>query len=201
MIIFDIKTGPLADEVGLPLFLKFDNEWVEMALDKAALNPLAGQVLAIGYWDTDGGGLLSRDEVTLDIDFEREMISRFWEKYRLCRDNGVLLVGHNIAHFDVPFLLRRSWLLGLETPRTVIDRGRYIESRTFTDMMDLWSCGTYKFVSLDALAQAMGIGGKPEGVDGGMFAKLLETDRAAAEKYLRNDLETALKIAERMGLV
>ena len=67
--------------------------------------------------------------------------------------------------------------------------------------MKVWACGQYgKHASLDSLAVAMGVGGKPEGIDGAMFAELLESDPKVARAYLENDLRMTAAVAERMGL-
>lgn len=170
-------------------------EWWQKIVGKAALSPITGQVLAIGYQSTDTGKSI------LDIGEETKLVHQFWFLYKNWRTNNRLAVGHNIFGFDLPFLVRRSWLLGEDVPPELFDRGRFIEQKTFVDTMKLWSCGSHDMIGLGNLAGLLGIGGKPEGVDGGMFAELLKTDRPKAEAYLRNDLEMTAKVAERMGLI
>lgn len=169
--------------------------WTEFK-SRAALSPLTGRVLAIGYFSTDTGNVI------LDIeDDEVGMLGRFWGQYKKCKAAARKMVGHNINFFDVPFLMRRSWLLGYDVPQAVFDRGRWIDSTTLVDTMQLWGCGGRDPVKLDVLARAFGVGQKPEGVDGAMFAELLKTDEKKAREYLANDLEMTAAVAARMGVL
>ena len=125
--------------------------------------------------------------------------------YRKCKRESRKLVGHNCNQFDVPFVVRRSWLFGIDIPESVFDRGRWLDQAVFADTMQIWAAGTREWAKLDSLARAFEIGGKPEGMDGSMFWKLIasecEDDRQRAEEYLANDLRMTRAIAERMGLV
>lgn len=221
MIVFDIETGPLARDAILASLPPFDPESVKTgnlgpekaaakakfaeedyytkAVERAALSPLTGQVLAIGYLASGAPSVL--DVVGNENGFtESLVIEHFWLRCRKAIDDNERLIGHNIFGFDLPFLLRRSWILGIEVPDGVI-HGRHLSDRLFRDTMQIWGCGTRdSFVSLDTLVKAFGVGGKPEGVHGGMFAGLLETDRKAALDYLRNDLEMTAAVAAKMGL-
>lgn len=169
--------------------------WWAKVKERAPLDPLTGRVLAIGYYSTD------TEQTCLDIqDDEATMLTHFWARYRQVRGSRQL-VGHNIFGFDIPFLVKRSWLLELDVPRALFSRGRWIDNETFADTMLLWSAGGRVSGKLDVLAQAMGVGAKPEGVDGAMFARLLDENREAAKAYLRNDLYMTCHVAQRMGLV
>lgn len=169
-------------------------EWWASTVGSAALSPLTGRILAIGYLSTD------TDALALDIGDEEPMLRRFWKQYEKCKSEGRLLVGHNITAFDVPFIIRRSWIHGMSIPAGVIERNR-IDHKVFVDTMHTWSCGNREMISLDSLCRAFGVQGKPEGVDGSMFADLLKADREKAEYYLTNDLNMTVRVAEQMGIV
>lgn len=172
------------------------NEWWEGVKRSAALSPLTGRVLAVGYFSTDTGNTM------LDIDEdEAGMLGRFWGQYTKAKQAGRKMVGHNIHGFDVPFLARRAWMLGYDIPAGVLDRGKWLDTTTFVDTMQLWGFGNREAVKLDTLARAMDAGGKPDGIDGGMFAELLKSDPAKAREYLANDLQMTAKVAAKMGVV
>lgn len=246
MIVFDIETGPLPDDVLLTRVSAFEapphpgefdqsavrvgnikdpakikekieaakeaheaavkryeadvaaakSAWWSDAKSRAALSPLTGRVLAVGYHSTDTG----KTQIDIDGD-ETGMINRFWGQYRKVKAAGRQLVGHNIYGFDIPFLMRRCWLLGCDSPAAVVERGRWIDSTTLVDTMTLWGCGQRDPVKLDVLAKAFGVGGKPDGVDGSMFADLLADNPIQAIEYLTNDLQMTAKVAARMGVV
>lgn len=206
---FDIETGPLED---LPPFdrgtVKLGNlkdpvkiaEKIAQAeveyREKAALSALTGQVLCIGIMEAgEEPALLTGDESSDDR--EAELLGEFWRLVSL--DPSDTWAGHYSNAFDLPFLYRRSLILGVDVPDFVINRrGHWSES--FVDLMDVWRCGDRQlFVKLDALAAAFGIPGKTAGVDGADFARLWKEERPLAVEYAKNDARVTLEIAMRMG--
>lgn len=168
-------------------------------VNRAALSPVTGQVLAIGYWSKAAGCKIQGQGETLD---ERQLLANFWQRYRACRSENRRMVGFNIFRFDLPFMARRSWYLGVDVPDTLTDQtGRYFD-RTFVDLYARWQCGVYgESIRLDDLARFFGVGGKPDGICGADFGRLYAEDRTAAIEYLRNDLLITSGCAARMGYV
>lgn len=170
-------------------------DYIAGVKDKAALSALTGRVLAIGYYGTHDGevevDVLHPDNVT-----EAAVLIRFWAYFE-ASDEHTRFIGHNIHGFDLPFLIQRSWLLGVEVPRGVI-KGRFF-SEKFVDTMAVWACGrqgSNGMAKLDDLAKAFGVGAKNG--SGAMFAELLEKDRTAALEYLKNDIAITYEVAKRM---
>ncbi len=254
MIVFDIETGPLADEQLRPLcpefvpsphpgefdpsavkvgnlkdaakiqekieaarqahqelISDFDRQveaaraahWAEF-VGKAPLSALTGRVLAIGY-RSERATVIHHLDDTADTG-EAGLIAQFWLRYRKSKGDRRPLVGHNIAGFDIPFLVRRSWLLEIDVPDGVLDANwRYLD-RTFIDTMQRWQAGNYRdqYVKLDALGKALGLGGKTEGVDGADFHRLYfgaAEERAKSLEYLARDVELTWLVAQRLGIV
>lgn len=204
-IIFDIETGSLPTseiERFCPQFEAPSNykdaakieayiagkksEW----LDRTALSPVTGRVLAIGY--QTGGNFYDFAE-----DDEAENLAAFWD---LITEHGVVtsrLIGFNSNAFDIPFLIRRSWKLGVSVPS--LYRGRYLGNE-FVDLMDIWKCGNRdQSISLNDLAKFLNVGEKSG--DGKNFQKLWETDRKVALAYLENDIRLIARCAEHLGLL
>lgn len=224
-IIFDIETGPASDEVITELFVpktmaEFigDRNWKEetkqakyaeylaSARDEfkrsAALSALSGQVLAIGYKTAEkktihGQGETGANGIVLT---EHAILTRFWQLYQQSRQASNNMIGFNIADFDIPFLVRRSIVLGISVPKCLFAQGKYLDS-LFVDLRKVWQAGQYNGVgSLDAICRACGIGAKTEGVDGSMFCELWNggsEKRAIARQYLFNDLDMTWELASR----
>lgn len=173
--------------------------------DRCALSPLTGHVLAVGWME----GADTRDCFCVGDEFTSEtgqpvvIIDENWlieYVWRTLADvKSAPFVGHNIFGFDLPFLIRRSWLLGIDVPDH-IRNGRYW-SPIFVDLMDVWGCGSREMVALDTLAKACGLAGKPDGINGGMFAELLRTNRPQAIAYLKNDLAMTWGVASQLQVV
>lgn len=138
-------------------------------LDKAALNAETGRVVTIGYLpvgEPDVSAYLD------DADFdEKRLLRRFWSGYeKVVRRRG-RIVGWNSNGFDIPYLIKRSWIVGVPVPPGVF-RGKWI-SDTFLDLMQVWSVHEFKkFVKLDACARVLGLGNKTDqACCGAEFAK------------------------------
>lgn len=173
-------------------------------LDKAALSPVTGCVLAVGVRSLRDGKCNIIGSKPEEQD-EQVILETCWMNFGKWRSQERKLIGHNILGFDLPFLIRRSWILGVDVPKWVRD-GRYFD-RCFVDTLELWLCGQRVGsceASLGVVGQAFGLGGKTEGMDGGDFARLWNgsaEEREQAKQYLLRDLELTANVAQRMGCV
>lgn len=166
-------------------------EW----LQRAALSPLTGKIVAIGFKKP------KEDPLLMVEDSESQMLRYFWMRYEDASDTMSQFIGHNILGFDLPFIIRRSWAHGIPVPPTV-NSGRYLNDRRFIDTMLAFQCGnrTEKFHGLDTVAQFMGFAGKTEKIGADWFA-IFQSDPERALNYLKADLQAVEDISERMGLL
>jgi hypothetical protein len=177
--------------------------WREF-VDRAALSPLTGRVLLIGMLQPLGHTSYFYEPT------EAEFLGLFWEHVEAHLADKRPLIGHNSNSFDLPFLVRRSWYLGVPVP-AAIRLGRYWHP-LFRDTMEQWNCGARDFVKLNALGKFFGVGQKTEGVNGGDFHRLWfgqmpadqwgtpEQQRAKAIEYNGQDLRLTAAVAARMGM-
>ena len=163
-------------------------------LSDCALDPVTGQVLAIGYLRGETGVI---DHVAAGG--EARLLENFWGTWwDSAKRNSAPMIGFNIHGFDLPFLVRRSWLLNVEVPGDVLPDGRYW-SRLFVDLMVKWNFGQRAFVKLDRVAAYFG--GPRKSGSGADFARLYLEDQVAALKYLEQDLRVTADVARRMGVI
>lgn len=214
MIFFDIETESLTAEELLARQPKFgaranikDPEKIEADIeakkkswaDKAALDPYSGRVIAIGHVKDDADIIC--DHFNGVSKMEREIIDDFWEMYR---DNpNHMLCGFNILNFDIPFLVRRSFALGVPVPRDVNGVFNFASTNSrrmgprFLDLMDFWRLGNFQDrISLSNLAIHCGF--QPKEGSGKDFAGLLRSDIKEAYRYLKNDVMLVRSIYNRV---
>jgi len=163
---------------------------IEQALADAALSPLTGMVLAIG--------VLTDDETTIFDAPEDFLLQAFWTYFTAHRNRGLeQWVGFNSSGFDWPFLVKRSWIVGVKPARIFDDRGYLPDS--LIDLRKVWCCGDRQaHGSLDVLCRLMGLGSKTgSGADFGKLYLDMKTREQALE-YLRNDLALTRKLGERI---
>ena len=218
-LFFDVETGPRPEEELLAVYHEKTLDEFAAACDKrwkpetvaekfeqyrktawddfvgrAALSATTGRVLLIGAlsngvfeWQGD--------------DDEAKNLTEFWSLVENVIASKCRIIGHNSNSFDLPFLSRRSWLLGVPIPREV-RQGRYWNP-LFLDTMDAWSFGAREYTSLNDIGRYFGVGQKTEGICGGDFARLWfgsPAERKAALEYNENDLRLTAAIAAKMGL-
>lgn len=207
MNFFDIETEPLPDEelaLVKPAFsaprswkdpIKIAAEIAEKEAawkENAALSAVTGRVLAIGiivdgvfrmidprFWAADG----ESNEAAVIRDFWSATMAAKW-------------CGFNCFKFDLPFLIRRSWKLGVEVPGFVRD-GRWWGSR-FVDLREIWQLGDREAGGgLDELSRFFGHGQKLG--SGANFAKLYHESPDLALEYLEQDLRLTQALYRRIG--
>jgi hypothetical protein len=187
-----VKLGNIIDET--KMFARIEkarNEYERNLIDRAALNATTGTVLAIGTYD-----VRENHYEMIHGKPESELLLDWWTELNSFDEGcSARFVGFNILGFDLPFLLRRSWALGIPVPFWVFD-GRYFHRR-FADMMQHWQLGNRQdHISLDKLARFLGLPGKShEGKD---FANLYANNQQQAIDYLKNDLKLTADIALKM---
>lgn len=170
---------------------------------RAALSATTGRVIVIGYLDRVATQIFSPQAGF----YEGTLIQHFWDFVAMYPGP---LIGFNIFGFDLPFLVRRSWILGVPVPPCVFagdGKWRSWNTSLFIDVAAEWTFrNRTEFISLDELGRAMGLGGKADGeVTGENFYEYWlseeEPKHALALEYIYRDLDLPIKIAERMGLI
>ena len=220
---FDIETGPLPEpqlrelyreptlekfiascpsnwkrETAIAKYPEAKAKGWEEFVDRAALDATTGRVVAIGVV------LPGEHASIIGNDSEAETLDEFWANVADCVRWSMPLIGFNIEHFDLPFLIRRSWINRVTVPAG-LKTGRYWLN-IIIDLMTVWQQGSRELVSLDTLCKAFGLPGKIKSVDGvpvdgASFARLWAENRPVAEKYLLGDLAPLAELAKRMGVI
>ena len=173
--------------------------------DRAALSPLTGRVLAVGWWNPDTPDsyaayiLEGKESVS-----EKEVIEHFLSLADAMLSDGGSLVGHNIIGFDLPFLLRRGLKYGIRPPKTITNALSQYRPANLIDTMREWQFGNRAegFVKLDQLAAFFGT--RRKNGDGADFHKKFfgtPEERQEALEYLNNDVSMTTEVAEKMGLI
>lgn len=167
------------------------NEQRERWTQDCALSALTGRILAVG---------MLHEQVSILTDNESSIVDSALQTVAFKLREGGLVVGFYIRTFDIPFLIRRAWALGVRVPLGLRE-GRFLHS-SIVDLAELWACGSRDprdRVSLANLAKHLSIGIKSG--SGADFAELWATNRDQALEYLRNDLKLTRKAYDvMMGL-
>jgi len=164
------------------------------AVAKTSFDPAFGHICCIGYAVGDGEvKSLSAETVEQETDIIRAFYADLPQMGLAC------FIGHNVAAFDMRFILCRSIVLGIRIPN-IIPRDIKPWSDTIFDTMTSWA-GARGTISQDRLCEALGLSGKGD-FDGSMVAQAWangEHERIAA--YCKSDVETVRAIHGRFVAV
>jgi hypothetical protein len=166
-------------------------------LERAALSPLTGRVMAIGLKGTIndlGLEIHEGDEEAILLNFGSLLFNEF--NFYITQPR---LKGWNIRGFDIPFLITRGWKYEIKFPKWMTEKAAFGQPPFVEDLMDTFKAGDYRapYVSLDTAARFLGLEGKlGSGKD---FASLYHSDKAAALAYLRRDVELLEEIDRRIN--
>lgn len=212
LLVVDIETIPNMDVVGFLPEPKADGRLTDAgkiasdierkkqdAVDRMGLDPNLARICVIGYAEsTVEGPARSWDsflKATSD-DAEREVLHEFWAQAQDCDKLGTF----NGAEFDIPFILRRSWLLGVRPTRTfetvpwrcATGEANHIDARLVLSGGDARAKGT-----LDLYGKLKLGCGKTDGMDGSQVWGFWQAGRSDEVRvYCRNDCVMALGLIE-----
>lgn len=165
------------------------------AIDRCGLDPDLCRIVALGSGEAEGGDsvIICRDEET-----EAATLAAFWK--RVVNAAGVVrpLVSFNGFGYDLPVLMRRSQLLGVEHPVLSLDKYR----SSHIDLMQklTWN-GAIKAHKLSFYASRFGWP-TVDSVDGSQIAELVKAgDWKSVESHCLNDLAQTRFIAQKLKLI
>jgi len=204
LLFLDIETipGPIkpdVSEVKVPANYKdeakiraYQEEHLEEAWRRQALDSMSGSIICIGYALEDGPvtTFCVEDEAKVVSDFAAlvgELQGRYSEPLNWC--------GWNIATFDLPWLWRKAVKYGLARLRNAIPRDNHYGM--IVDLMRVWAADYQDRSSLSKVAAFLGI--PHDGGNGSEIHDLwLSGELDAIAAHCRRDIETTRAIWERI---
>lgn len=169
---------------------------------KTGLKGISGEICSVA-WALDSGeprSLIRRsgepEALLLQTFFdqvfdEAEEMSDGWPRFQW--------IGHNLLGFDLRMLTQRCWVGNVQPRFPIPVDDRHGKGSVF-DTMVAW-CGQYgtdRYVSQDALAQALGLEGKA-GIDGSMVWDLYQMQEyQQIQDYNEDDVRTVMNMYRRL---
>jgi len=149
---------------------------------KLSVNPMTLQIVSLQMMDDSGFCKSSNDE--------REMLELFWQEAAFTD----LFIGHNILGFDLPAIMLRSIIHGIE-PCKKISLKKYSTKPVFDTMHVLGNWSNY--ISLDNACKRFGIEGKT-GDGSQVYEKWNADEYEWIHEYCRADVVKTKQIYNKM---
>ena len=132
-----------------------------------ATNPNFGQIVVIGlqYNRMDG----ATQSISIQNTNEKALLERFWQ---VIKDKNVIFISYNGLNFDIPFIIRRSMIHGIEiTNRDFLQLKRFSKNPHFDVKLVLGDWDKFAPGTLELFADLFNI---PTPKDGEVNAKSVE---------------------------
>lgn len=164
------------------------------AVAKTSFDPAHGHICTIAWGFEDEEIDVAHAET---VDQEADVLRAFFSAMNAF--HRVTFVGHYIGGFDLRFILCRAVVLGVNIPACIPRDPKPWDNRMF-DTMTAWA-GSRGTVSMDNLAQALGLEGKG-GFDGSMVAEAWANgEHQKIAEYCAHDVEVTRNIWGRFQAV
>ncbi|HTO17246.1 MAG TPA: 3'-5' exonuclease [Edaphocola sp.] len=114
----------------------------------------------------------------------------------------IILCGHNIKEFDLPYICRRALVHGIPLPKSLKLSGLKPWQILHQDTLELWRFGDYKhYTSLDLLAQILNIPSSKTDIDGSEVNNVYwnENDLQRISDYCAKDIFTTALVYLRLS--
>lgn len=184
----------------------------EVYLSKAGLYPEYGKIvcIAFGWIEFDENknpikklyNIIGMDEKEI-LNKIQIQLNGFHKK-----NPNLILCGHNIVEFDIPFLVKRMIKHEVSVPQLlqIAITGKPWEIKV-TDTMKDWKMGTSKFLSLDTICEFLNIPSSKQGDVNGSnlgeyFWNSLDDEKTKLNKiatYCRGDVSVVMDLALRLS--
>lgn len=162
---------------------------MEEQIEKAALDADYGRIVAIGIQEDDEP-VESWVANSSQIGDEKDALIWFWGKLKL---HAGYCCGYNIIGFDLPYLMRRSFDLGVWLPVNP-DLSRYRTRPTLDLMMVLYNWSGYK--SLKFVAERYGLDNPLPELKGSQVKNM---DAETLKAYVENDVLLVHQLYSKMS--
>ncbi len=202
IITIDIETLPTNEHFETRLFWETEEEFRKTALDANL-----GRILCIGYSEQNEFGAITDHgcfgwcETARDFEIDEQiLLTEFWQCLSGFNTSHDLIIGHNIMDFDLPFIVQRSIINGVN-PTVDFYFGKYRTAPIF-DTMRVWDCWKWGGkTSLKKLAFALGLENpKAGGIDGSnLYEAYLEGKFEEIYKYCMRDVKVTRNIWRKMN--
>lgn len=131
-------------------------------------------------------------------DDEKELLLEFHELlHRWGSEGQKYLCAHNGKDFDFPYLCRRMIIHEMKIPSILNLSGKKPWEVQHIDTMELWKFGEYKnFISLNLLAQTLGIPTPKDDIDGSQVGEIywVQGDLPRIVTYCQKDVATVAQV-------
>lgn len=168
---------------------------------KSSLEAEFSKVICVSFGSFNEHG--EKEYISFYGDNEIEILEKTSIVLSNAQKKGMLLCGHNIKGFDIPFLCKRFVYNKKTLPESIRVFGKKPWEISHLDTSEIFSFGSWtqqKYLSLDLLSSAMGIKSSKGNIDGSKVNKAYWSGSIEEiKKYCEEDVRVVMEVME--GLI
>src|SRR5690606_21163761 len=150
--------------------------------------------IGLGFLHEEEDQTVVRLKAVADED-EKSLLQSFCKLLNTFEDKNkeVILCGHNIKEFDLPYICRRLLVNGMDLPPSLQLSGLKPWQITHQDTLELWRFGDYKhYTSLELMAAVLNVPSSKSDIDGSEVSRVYweEKNLSRIAKYCLQDVYT-----------
>lgn len=200
VVFIDIETARVVKELKIdtPLFDSWaytksrenlsNDEIIATFKQEAGLYAEFGRIVCISIGKIQDGGLKLH---TYNQESEKELLEVFNKQMRtmLASNPKLVLCGHAVKGFDVPYIFKRSLINGIEPVSLIDNADQKPWDVTHVDTKDLWRGTSFRPSSLINIAVAFGLPSPKDDISGAEVGDLYWSDEPKRIKRISNYCE------------
>ncbi len=139
---------------------------------------------------------LPKDEYAGGVMEEASVIAQLFKVLAEKNQHSLVLCGHNIKSFDIPYLCRRAIINGVAIPEALNVSGKKPWEIIHKDTMEMWRFGDMgSYVSLDLLAELFGLPSPKVELSGDRVSQAYYEGKINdIKKYCEMDVKTLINV-------
>jgi DNA polymerase elongation subunit (family B) len=164
--------------------------------NNVALFPEFGRIACLSYGIWKDGEM--QIQTISDID-EVTMLKKIANLFHKADSAGLIPTGWNIKNFDVPWIVRRLLMNGIQVPNCLSSYEKKPWEMNIFDMKEMWKSGSSLDVTFEEACFGMGIPTPKDDIDGSQVHATFhagEADRVVT--YCEKDVKSMILLAEKI---
>lgn len=163
--------------------------------DKVALFPEFGEIVCLSY------GLWKDGEITVKTiqDEETVMMKYIANLFHKAGANGLTPTGWNIKNFDVPWIVRKLLMSGLQIPQSIASYEKKPWEMNILDMKEMWKSLSSLDVTFEEAAYSLGVPSPKDDIDGSqVHAEFWKGNIDRIITYCEKDVKTMILMMDKI---
>lgn len=165
--------------------------------NEISLFPEFGQIACLSY------GIWKNGEMQISTirneGNETDMMKKIYMLFAKASSNGMVPTGWNIKNFDVPWIIRKMLINGLEVPSVISTYEKKPWEVGVLDLKEVWKSNSSLDVNFEEAAYSMGIPSPKDDIDGSqVHGEFWKGNLDRIVTYCEKDVKTMILLAAKL---